>query len=166
MSAFVSLDNLKMIPTFNQEVFLKNEQNKSKFISFLSDELRREGHDVRNSLGDADTQIVSAALEYAEDNNKDVVVVAADTDILVLLMFHWKNGMHLYMLSDASNKGDKEIWKIEDLVKSTGDVITSHILFIHAWSGCDTTSALFGQGNLQFCFWQLGTFMINLVLLA
>ena len=60
--------------------------------------------------------------------------------------------MHLYMLSEASNKGGNEIWKIEDLVKSTGDVITSHILFIHAWSGCDTTSAMFGQGNLQFVF--------------
>lgn len=143
-----------MIPTFNQKVFLKNEQNKSQFISFLSNELRREGHDVRNSLGDADTQIVSAALEYAEDNNEDVVVVAADTDILVLLMFHWKNGMHLYLLSDApSNKEDKEMWRIEDLVKSTGDVITSHILFIHAWSGCDTTSALFGQGKLHFVFY-------------
>ena len=22
----------------------------------------------------------------------------------------------------------------------------SHILFVHAWSGCDTTSATFGQG--------------------
>ena len=95
-SAFVNLENLDMIPTFNQEVFLKNDQNKSQFISFLSNELTREGHDVRNTLGDADTQIVSATLEYAEDVDKDVVVVAADTDILVLLMFHWKNGMNLY----------------------------------------------------------------------
>ncbi|CAB4058364.1 unnamed protein product [Lepeophtheirus salmonis] len=53
---------------------LKNEQNKSQFISFLSNKLRREGHDVRNSLGDADTQIVAAALEYAKDSNKDIVV--------------------------------------------------------------------------------------------
>ena len=66
-SAFVNLENLDMIPTFNQEVFLENDQNKSQFISFLSNELTREGHDVRNTLRDADTQIVSAALEYAED---------------------------------------------------------------------------------------------------
>ena len=152
-SAFVNLENLDMIPTFNQEVFLKNDENKSQFISFLSNELRREGHDVRNSLGDADTQIVAAALEYAEYANKDVVVVAADTDVLVLLMFHWKNGMNLYMLSDVpSNKEAKQVWKIEDLVISAGDVIASHILFIHAWSGCDTTSALYGQGKDDFIF--------------
>ena len=89
----------------------------------------------------------------------DVVVVAADTDILVLLMFHWKNGMNLYMLSDVpSNKGDKEMWKIEDLVISAGDVITSHILFIHAWSGCDTTSALYGQGKHDFLYFCTSRF--------
>ena len=105
------------------------------------------------TLWEMQTQIVSAALEYAEDVDKDVVVVAADTDILVLLMFHWKNGMNLYMLSDVpSNKGDKEMWKIEDSVISAGDVITSHILFIHAWSGCDSTSALYGQGKHDFLY--------------
>ena len=36
------------------------------------------------------TQIVSAALEYAADSDKDVVVVATDTDMLVLLMFRWE----------------------------------------------------------------------------
>ena len=75
-------------------------------------------------------------------------MVASDTNILVLLMFHWKPGMNLYMLADASRKGEgeKSIWKIEDLVESCGDIIIRHILFIHAYSGCDTTSAIYGQG--------------------
>ena len=60
------------------------------------------------------------------------------------------------MLSDVpSNKGDKEMWKTEDLVISAGDVITSHILFIHAWSGCDTTSALYGQGKHDFMYFPI-----------
>ena len=115
----------------------------------MSEELRREGHDVRNSTGDADTQIVSAALEYAGDIDNDIVVVASDTDILVLLMFHWKEGMNMYMLAETPNRKDvdREFWKIENLVKEAGEVATSHILFIHAWSGCDTTSALYGQGR-------------------
>ncbi len=28
-----------------------------------------------------------------------------------------------------------------------GGFITSHLLFIHVWSGCDTTSATFGHGK-------------------
>ena len=64
-----------------------------QFISALSDQLQREGRDVRNSIGNADTQIVSAALEHTLNSENDVVVVASDIDILVLLMFHWKPKM-------------------------------------------------------------------------
>ena len=54
--------------------------------------------------------------------------------------------MKIYLLTDSSSSkdADKELWKIEDLVKANGDVITSHILFIHAWSSCDTTLAMHG----------------------
>ena len=149
MAAYVRLQDLQMIPTCNQEILLKNDPNIVQFISILSEELRREGHDVRNSTGDADTQILSAALEYAGDIDNDIVVVASDADILVLLMFHWKEGMNIYMLAETPNKKvvDREFWKIENLVKEAGAVITSHILFIHDWSGCDTTSAIYGQGK-------------------
>ena len=76
-------------------------------------------------------------------------MVASDTDILVLLMFHWKEGMNIYMLVETTNKKDvdREFWKIEKLVKEAGEVVTSHILFIHAWSGFDTSSAIYGQGE-------------------
>ena len=58
MAAYVSLEDLQMIPTCSQEIFSKNDRNNVQFISILSEELRREGHDVRNNTGDADTQIV------------------------------------------------------------------------------------------------------------
>ncbi len=28
-------------------------------------------------------------------------------------------------------------------------MVTAHLLFLHAWSGCDTTSATFGQGKVS-----------------
>jgi len=33
------------------------------------------------------------------------------------------------------------------IVNKAGKEVTSHILFIHTWSGCDPTSATFGQGK-------------------
>lgn len=39
------------------------------------------------------------------------------------------------------------MWKVPDLVNKAGEVLTSHLLFIHAWSGCDTTSATYGHGK-------------------
>ena len=40
------------------------------------------------------------------------------------------------------------IWRISDLVGQRGPIITSYLLYLHAWSGCDTTSATFGQGKI------------------
>ena len=59
--------------------------------------------------------------------------------------------MKIYMLVDASKRKDgvKELWKIKDLAKATGDVITSHILFIHVWSGLILHMQCMDKLNLQ-----------------
>lgn len=60
MNPFVSLYDLQMTPKCSQEIFLKNNRNKVQFISILSEELRKEGHDIRNSTGYADTNCLSS----------------------------------------------------------------------------------------------------------
>ena len=105
-------------PTCDQETFLKNSKNKSQFILLLAMALKKEGHDICQSIGDADTQIVAAALEFAtKDETRSVTVAANDTDILVLLMFHWESNMNIFMLSDAGKK-QSECWNIANLVSS------------------------------------------------
>ena len=76
----------------NQQMFLSNEGNKCQFISLLHQYLESDGQIVHTSRGDADTLIVTKALSYAAQG-KEVNVVADDTDILVLLMYHWTEGM-------------------------------------------------------------------------
>ena len=39
------------------------------------------------------------------------------------------------------------MWRICDLIAKARSLVTSHLLFIRAWSGCDTTFATFGQGK-------------------
>ncbi len=34
---------------------------------------------------------------------------------------------------------------MKDVADKIGEALSLHILFIHAWSGCDTTSAPFGH---------------------
>ena len=85
----------------NQEVFLVNERNKHQFILLISRYLRHDRQVVHQSTGDADTMIVQCALQYVSEGN-DVNVVADDTDILMLLMHHWKQNMaSMYLLSEA-----------------------------------------------------------------
>ena len=130
----------------NQEVFLANEKNKQQFILLISQYLSDNGQAVHHSTGDADTMIIQCALQYASEGS-EVNVVADDTDVLVLLMHHWKPNMsNIYFLSEAGKTF--KIWRISDLVEQAGPIVTSNLLFLHAWSGCDTTSATFGQGKI------------------
>ena len=69
----------------NQQLFLANEKNKVQFINLLSHYLRLDGHAVIQSKGDADSQIVSAAIALASDG-KHTAVIADDTNILLLLL--------------------------------------------------------------------------------
>ena len=96
-----------------------------------------------NCKGDADTKIVSATLDLAEKHDKDVVVVEDDTDIGVMLIFHWKesNGNIIFY----QQRLDKA-WYIKKsckLIKS----LRKLVLFVHTFSGCDTISAPFGKGK-------------------
>ena len=49
-----------------------------------------------------------------QDIDNDIVMVAGDTDILVLIMVHWKEGINIYMPAETPNKKDvdREFWKI------------------------------------------------------
>ena len=88
--------------------------------------------------------IVKCALDFASQGNEVTVVSDDDTDILVLLIHHWKMNMSVvYFKSEAQEM----VWKIQDIINNAGELLALHILFIHAWSGCDTTSATFGQGK-------------------
>ena len=54
--------------------------------------LEDEGYGEVQSKGDADVLIVQQTLDYAE-TGRNVTVMAADTDILVILMYHWKDNI-------------------------------------------------------------------------
>ena len=56
---------------------------------------------VYTADGDADIMLVTCTLQYAGQGS-DVNVVADDTDVLVLLMYHWKQNMaDVYFLSEV-----------------------------------------------------------------
>ena len=52
----------------------------------------------------------------------------------------------IYFVPEAGKS--LNIWRISDLVGQAGPIVTSYLLFLHAWSGCDTTSTTFGQGKV------------------
>ena len=128
---------------FTQDRFLSNTENKVGLIKFLSLHLQEEGISIINCPGDADSTIVETALEIAQKNLGPVTVVADDTDIVVMLVHHWQENMsEVYFLQERWSKA----WSVKH-ASSRNEIIKEHLLFLHSWSGCDTTSAVFGKGK-------------------
>lgn len=74
---------------FPQDRFLLNENNKSSFIKLLASRLEQDGHYIKICRGDADADIVATSLEQAKDNRGSIVTVEDDTDIAMMLLYHW-----------------------------------------------------------------------------
>ena len=95
---------------------------------------------------DADAFISATALSLASSTKKKVVVIADDTDIFVMLNYHWqKEMMDIIFYQHRLQKG----WRVESLSPKLVDV-KEHLLFIHGMTGCDTTSAPFGKDKKSF----------------
>ena len=73
--------------TSRREVLLSNPSSKNQLIQLLCKLLENEGYFAVQSCGDADVLIVKQAVDYARVG-RDVVVMAKDTDILILMMSH------------------------------------------------------------------------------
>ena len=97
-SSYIKVDLHNHI-SCSEKAFLKNSKNKAKFIELLLRQLANGGHNIRNSKGDADTLIVSAVIQYTKKQDNEVLVVANDTGILVLLIYQWHKTMKLFMHS-------------------------------------------------------------------
>ena len=128
---------------FTQDCFLSNTENKFSLIAFLSLHLKRRGLIVINCPVDADAAIVKNALRYAKWNSKIVIVVPDDTNVVVMLVHHWKAAMQdIYFLKEWWNKA----WSVKNAC-TRNVAIKEHLLFLHSWSGCDSTSVVFGKGK-------------------
>ena len=131
----------------DQQAFFSNEKNKTNFISLLTTHIRGIGHQVEVSCGDADTLIVSSALELAW-NVQTVVAENTDMSCHVGLPLEKLHGRHLHQKGkQALNARRNAQHEIRHQLDTSCDP-EAHILPIHAWSGCDTTSATFGHGKM------------------
>ena len=110
----------------------------------LSRELQKNNCETQHASGDADLLIVQKAVQSATTNN--TVLVADDTDLIVLLCYHASLESYDIFFRPEPKKNMKKprIWNIKATEQMLGPDICKHILFIHALLGCDTTSRLYG----------------------
>lgn len=134
-----------MTTTTTQEQFLTNENNKSRLIEAVSKHLYNAGINVEQAPADADTLIVSTALKLA-DGEHTITVVGTDTDLLVMMVARAPPEASLYMIQPGTCGRQDKVFNIRATQQALGDG-TKSILFMHAMTGCDTTSALYNKGK-------------------
>lgn len=131
-----------------QEHVLGNENNKRRLITLLCDAFEKEGVEVVVAEEDADREIVMTALSKRAVADR-VVIVGEDVDLLVLLNGLGAEETNVYLQKNTKGEAgcchfSTTSYNHQDSQRSPGMV-----LFTHAFSGCDTTSALFGQGKTK-----------------
>ena len=141
--------NVHVTLSMTAQDFLTNEHNKNQFIVLVMEALESDGHCVKQPENDADMLIVSSA-SYSLPDLCPVVVVEDDTDVFVMMIYHCSSDMHnIYFFSEAAARSKKAMRyiSVRGVQQKIRCDLARRIIFLHGWSGCDTTSAVFGQGK-------------------
>ena len=130
-----------------KEELLSRDTNKQILIRMISDQLRERDCTVVNAHGDADVDIVKMAVEPSLKHT--TTLIGEDTDILVVLLYYAQGDvMNLYFRSDKPEAdGTIEVYHINRIQEVLGHEICSQLMSIHAMTGSETTSRIFGVGN-------------------
>ena len=112
----------------------------------LSRYLQQANCQVYHSTADADL-IVNKAVESSR--TMDTVLVGDDTDLLILLCHHAELDVFdlFFQPETRANSTKRRSWDVKSVKEKLGQKICRHILFIHAISGCDTSSRMYGIGK-------------------
>ncbi|GBL81247.1 hypothetical protein AVEN_143575-1 [Araneus ventricosus] len=138
--------NKATCPEISQEQFLANETRCVCFIDLLKKFLQKVNVTGKQTVEDTDVLIVETAVSVRSQYD-NIFVVGEYIDLLVFLM--WLAPMKENLYFQKWGKG-----RTPDVLYSTTSFkykFSRMILFIHAFSGCDTTSALFVRGKTKLC---------------
>lgn len=133
-------EEMKTVTT--QASFLANRANKSRLIRMIRRKFEHHRINTKQAEADADSLIATTGLTLARSESKPVVVIGTDTDLLVILVSQVTPGMSMYMCGN----NPPIVYDIQAIQNAIGGMM-NHLMTLHAITGCDTTSALFGQGK-------------------
>jgi hypothetical protein len=113
----------------------------------LLKKLEKEAFTVKQAQEDGDILIIASANDIGQ-HEEQVVIVGEDTGLTILLTAHAPSQSNNYFLKPGKGKAANLPYTTSSL--KFDEHVRDNILFLHAFSGCDTTSAFFKQWKMKF----------------
>lgn len=124
-----------------------NDKNKASLINLLKRTLQDADVVVQQAPADADSFIVGTAIQEAA-NYEEVTIIGEDIDLLVLLTGLGRHLTNIFFKKPSRGRTPEQLYSPASFKYE--EAIAEHILFLHAISGCDTTSCIFNVGKIRF----------------
>lgn len=129
-----------------QETYLSKENNKTCIITLIFKYLDKGDQLLIQCDEDADPTVISVAISLLSSKKVNpVMVVADDTDIAIMHIYHWNGEMSEIIFN---SKKLETAWSKPSARSNLED--KEHLLFLHAWSCCNAVPATFPEGKTSF----------------
>ena len=102
---------------------------------------------LESNQKEADTRIIVHAAHAAEEGCSAVVIIADDTDVLVLCLA-FSADISCPLFQKCGTKKRVRFLDITKLRQALGYSVCTALIGMHAYTGCDTVSAFAGRGKL------------------
>lgn len=137
----------QMVFSGSKDKFLSNLANKTQIIHLIGQELESKGCRVIYAESDADVDIAEEGIRCA--TLKETFVIGEDSDLLLLLLNKaFDCQFELKFKSDThQKKGESVIHDIKKIRETIGSDLCTRLYFLHAFTGCDSTSHIYGIGK-------------------
>jgi len=129
-----------------RDEFLSIGSNKQQLITLIGDQLKEVGCTVIQAEGDADVDIAKTAVNSTILHS--TTLIGEDTDLLMLLLHYcMADGKPLYFRSDNQSRSNLKVYDINQMKHLLGNKLCTQLLFLHSFTGCDSTSRVYGVGK-------------------
>lgn len=104
---------------------------------------------LKSTQEETDSRVVLYCLHARDNGFKFVKVRSPDTDIFFILLHHARILQGITVLFQTGKGTKRKCIDISTMAESLTPVVCSALLGLHAFSGCDSTSAFRGKGKVK-----------------
>ena len=109
---------------------------------------KEEIHELRSNQEETDTRVVLYAKYGSKNGYKSIRIRSPDSDIFFILL-HFASELEVNILFDTGKGNSRRLIGLSDLGKELGQTMSTALMTLHTFTGCDSTSSFKGIGKVK-----------------